>query len=91
MTDAGLVKIEEAKNNGLWDNAYTSKRKDEIPPDLEAILKNDKQTWDNFHGFANSYRNNYIYWINSAKGIDTRKKRISVVVERACNNKKPGE
>ena len=91
MTDAGLVKIEEAKKNGLWDRAYTSRRRVEMPPDLEAVLQKDKQAWTNFHNFANSYRNNYIYWINEAKRTETREKRISAVVERSRLNKKPGE
>ena len=91
MAEAGLARIEEAKKNGLWDEAYTSRREVEIPPDLEAALQEDKQAWINFHNFANSYRNNYIYWINTAKREETRKKRISVVLERARLNKKPGE
>ena len=90
MTDAGLAKIEEAKKNGLWDRAYTSRREAEIPPDLEAALQKDKQAWTNFHNFANSYRNNYIHWINSAKRTETREKRISAVLEQSRLNKKPG-
>ena len=62
-----------------------------MPPDLEAALLEDKQAWTNFHNFANSYRNNYIHWINGAKRTETREKRISVVVERSRLNKKPGE
>ena len=90
MTDAGLAKIEAARKNGLWDRAYTSRRGDEMPPDLEAALQKDKQAWANFSNFANSYRNNYIFWVNAAKRPETRKKRISMVVEWSRLNKKPG-
>ncbi|MFC2070232.1 YdeI/OmpD-associated family protein, partial [Chloroflexota bacterium] len=45
---------------------------------------------DNFYGFANSYRNNYIGWINNAKTVATRKKRIGEVVRRSYLNQKPG-
>jgi uncharacterized protein YdeI (YjbR/CyaY-like superfamily) len=38
MTSAGLAKIEEAKNTGLWEAAYTTRRKDTVPGDLEAAL-----------------------------------------------------
>lgn len=31
MTRAGLAKIEEAKRNGYWDNAYTNRIMEEIP------------------------------------------------------------
>ena len=91
MTAAGLARIEEAKRNGLWDIAYTSRKGDEVPFDLEAALMKDEQARFNFHNFANSYRNNYISWINAAKRAETREKRISEVVERSRLNKKPGE
>ncbi|MFC1941009.1 YdeI family protein [Chloroflexota bacterium] len=90
MTDAGLIKIEEAKNNGFWDNAYTNKDRDEIPEDLNNALLQNKDALENFHNFANSYWNMYIGWVNSAKTEQTRKRRIAEVVERSWLNKKPG-
>jgi uncharacterized protein YdeI (YjbR/CyaY-like superfamily) len=90
MTDAGLVKIEEAKKNGLWEDAYTNRKRDEIPDDLETALLENRIAWANFHNFANSYRNMYIGWINNAKTDKTRNRRIMEVVERSIFNKKPG-
>jgi uncharacterized protein YdeI (YjbR/CyaY-like superfamily) len=90
MTTAGLAKIEEAKKNGSWDAAYTNKIKDEIPSDLKNALAKDSKALDNFMNFANTYRNMYIGWINSAKTGDTRKRRISEVVKRSALNRKPG-
>ncbi|MFC1942253.1 YdeI family protein [Chloroflexota bacterium] len=90
MTDAGLAKIEEAKKNGLWETAYTNKKKDTIPNDLEVALSQNSLAWDNFHSFANSYRNMYIGWVTGAKIEETRKRRIAEVVKRATLNKKPG-
>jgi uncharacterized protein YdeI (YjbR/CyaY-like superfamily) len=90
MTESGLAKIEEAKRNGKWSAAYTTKEKFTIPPDLKKALKANQKTWDNFNKFANSYQANYIYWINSAKQEETRKRRIKEVVNRAKKNKKPG-
>ncbi|MFH1448592.1 MAG: YdeI/OmpD-associated family protein [Candidatus Micrarchaeota archaeon] len=90
MTDAGLAKIEEAKKSGYWDNAYTNKRKEEMPSDLKKALVEDVTAWDNFHNFANSYRNMYIGWVNSARTEETRKRRITEVVKRSHINKKPG-
>ncbi len=88
MTRAGLARVEEAKMNGTWEKAYTQKKKDEIPADLEAALSLNKNALDNFNKFANSYRNMYILWVNSAKTKANRKKRISEVVERSELNKK---
>ncbi|MFC2025340.1 YdeI family protein [Chloroflexota bacterium] len=90
MTNAGLIKIEEAKNNGFWDNAYTNKDRDEIPEDLNNALLQNKDAWEYFHNFANSYWNMYIGWVNSAKTEQTRKRRITEVVKRSRLNKKPG-
>ncbi|MFC2071063.1 YdeI family protein, partial [Chloroflexota bacterium] len=41
MQEAGLLKIEEAKKNGNWDNAYTSRQPEEMPADLEKALEED--------------------------------------------------
>jgi uncharacterized protein YdeI (YjbR/CyaY-like superfamily) len=88
MTEAGLVAIEKAKASGSWENAYTNKVKDALPPDLEEALRKNVHAWSNFQGFANSYRNMYIGWVNNAKTDETRRKRIQKVVESASKNTK---
>ena len=88
MTDAGLVKILEAKKNGRWENAYTNKIKETIPEDLKEALMKEKKAWKNFQGFANSYRNMYVGWVNNAKTDETRMKRIKKIVEQSLLNKK---
>ena len=90
MMDAGLIKIEEAKRNGYWDKAYTNRKKDEIPDDLKGALLENMDAWGNFNGFANSYWNMYIGWVESAKTKETRQRRIAEVVRRSLLNKKPG-
>jgi uncharacterized protein YdeI (YjbR/CyaY-like superfamily) len=90
MTAAGLKTIAEAKKRGLWDGAYTNRHRWEMPADLEQALSVNKDARDNFQQFANSYRNMYIYWVNSAKTTATRQKRLLKVVERSALNKKPG-
>jgi uncharacterized protein YdeI (YjbR/CyaY-like superfamily) len=90
MRAAGLKKIEEAKNNGFWDKAYTNKEVEEIPADLEEALSVNESARENFHRFANSYRNMYIGWVNNAKTGETRKRRIMEVVKQSALNKKPG-
>ena len=88
MTAAGLSAIEEAKRSGAWDESYTNLKPDEVPADLLVALAKDKRALHNFQGFANSYRNQYIYWVNSAKSGGTRRKRIERVVEQALQNRK---
>ena len=88
MTQAGLNKIEEAKKQGFWDNAYTNLVKERLPSDLKNALIVNKKAWNNFQQFANSYRNMYIGWVKNAKTEETRKKRISEVVKNSLENKK---
>lgn len=90
MMPAGLDRIEEARQNGLWDAAYTNKTREEMPADLEAALAENTKAHANFTAFANSYRNTYIGWVNSAKTAATRQRRITEVVRRAELNRKPG-
>ena len=88
MTQAGFAKIEEAKKQGFWDNAYTNLVKERLPSDLKNALIVNKKAWNNFQQFANSYRNMYIGWVKNAKTEETRKKRISEVVKNSLENKK---
>jgi uncharacterized protein YdeI (YjbR/CyaY-like superfamily) len=90
MRPAGLARIEEAKKNGYWDKAYTSRTKDIIPSDLKYSLMEHPEAWNRFQNFANTYQNMYISWVAGAKTAETRKKRIAEVVERSALNKKPG-
>lgn len=90
MTQVGMDKIEEAKNNGKWEEAYSSKKAVDIPSDLTIALRKDKVAHRNFLNFADSYKNMYINWINSAKKEETRQRRIKEVVLRSSKNMKPG-
>lgn len=90
MTEQGFTTIEEAKQNGNWASAYTSKKKPTIPQDLKKALSKSENAWNNFNSFSNSSQFQYIFWINNAKLEETRKKRIVEVVKRANKNKKPG-
>ena len=90
MTPAGLAKINEAKKNGNWDNAYTSLIKDTLSGDLKLALMKNKKAWWNFQKFSTTYRNMYIGWVNDAKTETTRQKRITEVIYRSERNIKPG-
>ncbi len=89
MTQAGFETINEAKRNGKWDIAYSSKTVSTIPRDLTKALKENESAWENFKKFSNSTKFQYLYWINSAKKDGTRRKRIVDVVKKAAQNIKP--
>lgn len=90
MTPAGMKKIIEAKKDGRWAKAYTSRKRMRMPSDLKKALTSNKKAWKNFSNFANSYKNMYIGWVTSAKRKETREKRIREVVKRSAMNKKSG-
>ena len=90
MAEAGLKAVEEAKRNGRWDRAYTSREPPTMPDDLLEALREDPEAHGNFVGFPNSARFMYVHWINEAKRPETRARRISRVVERARRNQRPG-
>ncbi len=90
MTQAGLAAVRAAKRNGKWQAAYTSRTAPVLPADLREALKAVTAAWRSFSRFAPSYRTMYIGWVTDAKRLETRQRRIAVVVRRARENRKPG-
>ncbi|MBM3292217.1 bacteriocin-protection protein [Candidatus Bathyarchaeota archaeon] len=91
MTEAGLKTVEEAKNNGQWDKAYSSSRGPvETPEDLLVALKKNQAAYNNFHAWPPSARFMYIHWLNEAKQQVTRQRRIDTIVDRSEKNLRPG-
>ena len=90
MTEAGLEAVTEAKRNGRWENAYTSREAPEMPDDLLKALEKNPEAYRNFTEFPNSARFMYIHYVNEAKRAETRARRIRRVVMRAEQDKKPG-
>lgn len=82
MAKAGLAKVEDAKRNGQWSAAYTSKEAPAIPPDLQAALDQDLDARERFGGLTHSAQTAYVVWVGQAKRPETRKKRIEQVVKQ---------
>jgi uncharacterized protein YdeI (YjbR/CyaY-like superfamily) len=90
MTEAGFKTIEQAKVNGNWEKAYTSKKRPDCPQDLLDALSQNYNAFENFARFAPSHQTTYIRWLNAAKRPETRLKRIDKIIQFALANKKPG-
>ncbi len=91
MTDAGLVKIKEAKKSGWWQNAYTTTSGEHgMSAEMKKVLMADEEAWKNFQNFGKRSQNTYIFWVNYAKREETKQKRMQIVLERAKNNLPPG-
>jgi uncharacterized protein YdeI (YjbR/CyaY-like superfamily) len=81
MTEAGLAKIREAKENGEWDKTAEREDTSVLPSDLEDALQRDGRTWARWESLAPSLKKQYIYWVTSAKAQETRRRRILETVE----------
>ena len=90
MTEAGMAKIEDAKNNGEWFKSHVSPKELVVPIFIEEALRKNRKAHKNFNGLAIGYRKMYVAWISSAKREETRKKRIAEAIELLEQNKKLG-
>lgn len=85
MHDAGLEKIEIGKQNGSW-TALDAVENGIIPEDLKMEFETNPTAFENYQNFAPSYRKSYLYWLNHAKREETRKKRITEIVQLCAAN-----
>lgn len=89
MREAGLAKIEQAKSNGEWYREPADENGTIVPDDLIAALKPNKKARKNFENSPPSLKEQFSYWITSAKRPETRAKRILETVARAERNERP--
>jgi uncharacterized protein YdeI (YjbR/CyaY-like superfamily) len=88
MTESGFVTIEKAKQNGSWtilDEAEALI----IPTDLEKEFQKRPNAKEYFLSLSRSDKRNILQWLVLAKRLETRKKRITEIVELADKNQKP--
>jgi len=88
MTQSGLDCIDVAKQNGSWQ-ILDSVEELVIPEDLEKALKLKAQALDFFLSLNKSTKKMLLQWLVLAKREDTRKKRISEIVESVLIKQKP--
>lgn len=88
MTQAGMDAINEAKTNGRWDAAYSSKSEPEIPDDLRKALEDDQTAIRNFEKWPNNHKLQAVTWVTESKHEKTRTDRIEKIAELAKNGKR---
>ena len=88
MSKAGFEIIDKAKQNGSWtilDDAEALI----IPDDLENAFQERDNAKNYFLSLSRSDKRNILQWLVLAKRQETRKKRITEIVELASINQKP--
>jgi len=83
--ESGLKIIEIAKKNGSW-TALDDVENGIVPKDLQFAFDKNPKAFDNYNNFAPSYRKSYLYWLNQAKREETRKKRVTEIIQFCANN-----
>jgi uncharacterized protein YdeI (YjbR/CyaY-like superfamily) len=81
MTEAGQVKITDAKENGQWAAAIRREQVEIIPKALERSLRRKKGGLAAYRGLPKSRKKQYIFWLQSAKREETKNRRIQKIVE----------
>jgi uncharacterized protein YdeI (YjbR/CyaY-like superfamily) len=90
MTDAGMAKVREAKENGEWEAAIRREDTSSLPDDVSGALKKNPEAQANFEKYPASQKRQFLFWIASAKTEKTRQKRIQEMVEMVANNRRLG-
>jgi uncharacterized protein YdeI (YjbR/CyaY-like superfamily) len=83
--ESGHKMISLAKNTGTWA-AMDDVENGVIPNDLKQAFYKNNRASENYQNFARGYKKNYLSWLHSAKRIETRKKRITQIIELCTNN-----
>jgi uncharacterized protein YdeI (YjbR/CyaY-like superfamily) len=80
MQPAGIAEVDRAKEDGRWSSAYAGSASIEVPPDLEAALRANKEARAMFDSLDRQNRYAILYRIGAAKRADTRARRIEQFV-----------
>jgi hypothetical protein len=91
----GVLKaIREKIGKGVGDEVDVLVREDvaertvDVPKDLEAAFKKDKDARTFFAGLAFTHRKEWVQWIEEAKREETRSSRVAKTIEALAKGKK---
>ena len=90
MAVSGLVRVQEAKQNGLWYKSTRPNISFDIPEEFDNALQKNKKAQEFFEQLAPSYQKHYIGWIVVAKRQATREKRIKASIALLKKGEKLG-
>jgi uncharacterized protein YdeI (YjbR/CyaY-like superfamily) len=90
ITQFGMAKVEAAKKRGQWGADPRPRNKMNRPQDQSEALAMDRKTKDFFDSLAPIYQKHFIGWLNSAKRLETRAKRLKKSLALLKNGHKLG-
>lgn len=87
MSPEGIKRYKEGLTRPTHDHGIP--KDPDVPLALKKALK-EKGMWKKFEKMAPSYRRTFLRWLLHAKGEDTKKKRIGMIVKMVEQGKKLG-
>jgi uncharacterized protein YdeI (YjbR/CyaY-like superfamily) len=90
MTKAGLHAVNVAKQDGSWDRLNDIETDALIPDDLAEAFVENPIAMKFFNNLSPSYQKQYLWWLKSAKKLETRRNRLLSIIERCARGLKPG-
>lgn len=88
MQAAGMREIERAKQDGRWENAYSSASNSTVPDDLQKALDANKKAKAFFATLNSQNRYSILFRIQNVKKAETRARKIAEFVEMLANGEK---
>ncbi len=88
MTEVGLVAINEAKSNGMWEKSTKDIENNAIS-DLKLLIENSELAYTNYLAMPLSAQRAYASYYYEAKRDETKKKRLDKIIKDLNNNIKP--
>ncbi len=76
MTKAGMARVKEARETGLWDKPDRPSISFVVPKELERALAINAKAKRFFDQLAPSYQKHFIGWIAVAKRQETKDRRV---------------
>ena len=89
MTEYGMAKVEIAKKNGIWDKPETRPHF-VMHEDFQAELDRNPKVLEFFNTLNKADKQQFIYWVASAKREGTREKRIKESLDLLRKGQKLG-
>ncbi len=88
MTEAGLARVSEAKENGQWAAAQRREDTSILPEDLVEALRLHPDGLNGFENLPQSLKKQHIHWILTARTQKTRHARIEKTVQMVMKNRR---
>jgi len=91
MRPAGLAAFEARADDRSAIYSYEQRHSAVLPPEMEERFRANRAAWRFFEAQPPSYRKTAIYWVTSAKKVETRQKRLTTLIEDSANGRRIGQ